>query len=384
MKLKALLIALTLAFFSCEKEQSDIIDHDIKNELTSTSTRSVKSITQLAMNPIQQIEDNGIPIHIMLSEASHPYRYLSCTKAGKVDLYNKDDNSGRQKWIYKNAYLRPVSGVSGDISRLTVTGHPGSTPKLAYFNSFPPLYRGPTSISNIFSKSKTLYQLHCLGLIKASNYTSSSLSIVENNPLLGNPAPESPLNYFLIIPVEEFTLLDISYDFLTGDTFSTEPKKLIRRGFRNNSTEPVTRVLKIQESLTNSSTFQETYGLTVSTTVKGTVEVGLPKIVGGNVDASQTTTKEWKYSTTQTETRNFTIEESFTQTIPPGGAVDFRLVWSEYKINLTYIAKLQGKTTGTIIYLPGRWDGVIVEDCTIEAFNPDNQSTIATRSISKE
>lgn len=383
MKLKLVLLALCIIITSCEEEAYNISINKSK-ESENPFTRSIRPTTALALDPIKQLEN--IPVHIMLSDTKHPYRYLSCSKSKKVDLWDKDDNSGRQQWFIKPFQIRPVNGISGDLSELSITFGYGS--KLG-----PQLLKGMkmpsgqliTTTSIAQRRNTSLYTIMSpTAILQAKNYTSNSLEGVRNEPQNGITAPINSLNSFIVAPIEEFTLLDISYDFLTGDTFSTEPKKLIRRGFRNNTTEPITRVLKIQESLINTSTFQETYGLTVSTTVKGTVQVGLPKIVGGNVDVSQTTTKEWKYSTTQTETRNFTIEESFTQTIHPGEAVDFRLVWSEYKMNLTYIAKLQGKTTGTIIYLPGRWDGIVVEDCTIEAFNPDNQSTIETRSISKE
>lgn len=66
---------------------------------------------------------NTYNITVQQEENGEP-KYLSCTKDGsKVDLYDKDDNSGRQKWVLEPVpnsptcntfYIKNLSGVSSD------------------------------------------------------------------------------------------------------------------------------------------------------------------------------------------------------------------------------------------------------------------------------
>lgn len=391
-KKKLLLIALSIILVSCEQNDSIINsgEPDASGNKTTVITRGdmqPKATTQLAMDPIKQIKDQNIPVHIMLSEPNHPYRYLSCSTNWNVDLWKEDDNSGRQKWILKpttmpGVILQPFGGIKGGTSNLTV-GVSKNRLKLSRYSS---TSSSPT-VSFIRNPNTNLYIFFPYGyrnLIMAENYNSNSLKEIPNSfgeQFLPLPTNQSPLAYFLIIPDQEFTLIGISYDFITGDNFEAKPNRVIHKGFRNNFSEPINRTITISESLTNSSTFQETTGLSVSTTVKTNFSVGIGKIFGGSVDVSTTTTANWTYSTTETETRNFTISENFNVTVPPGRAVDFELIWTEYTLDITYIAKLKSNTTPAIIYLPGRWKGVTVQSCDIVAFDPDNQEVIDRKTV---
>lgn len=195
-----------------------------------------------------------------------------------------------------------------------------------------------------------------------------------------SPAPY--LSAWEIIPCDEYQLLDVTYDFLANDKFAMEPRRVIYRGFRNSTTDiPQDRTIEVSETLSNTSSFQKVEGLTVTITMTQNFNVGLPKIFNGGLNVEEKTAAEWKMTTTESTSKEFKILERFSHQVPPGRAIDARLVWSEYEMDITYIAKLRSKRDGKILYLPGRWKGIRVDDCRIEVFDRDTEDMIETKNI---
>lgn len=105
MKKISLLLVVLLAIFSCEQEDLEGV---VRSDAEPVQTRTATSIADF--DPIAEL--NGIVVNI-LNVGNTSLRYLSCAKSGnKVDLYNKDDGSLRQRWyISFNSHIISMGGI---------------------------------------------------------------------------------------------------------------------------------------------------------------------------------------------------------------------------------------------------------------------------------
>lgn len=106
MKKIYLLMVGVLFLFSCEQSELDFVG-DNSTEVASANTRSASSIADF--DPISELGE--VPLNI-LNVGNTKNRYLSCVQKGlKVNLFNKDDGSLRQRW-YIGSGIKVVGGIS--------------------------------------------------------------------------------------------------------------------------------------------------------------------------------------------------------------------------------------------------------------------------------
>lgn len=97
---KILLVLSVFVLLSCEQEDLNNLVDNSKVETGQQSAVKGRAASTIAdFDPITELKD--IPVNI-INVGNTKNKYLSCVKDGnKVDLYNKDDNSLRQRWVYK-------------------------------------------------------------------------------------------------------------------------------------------------------------------------------------------------------------------------------------------------------------------------------------------
>jgi hypothetical protein len=391
--MKKLFLLLTLlVLFSCENNDLDFYNKQVVEnvEKRDYSTPLTKSST--IPDPIDQL--SGIPVYIkVVGKMNNSQNFLGVNAKGNwVGLQSFDANSLRQKWYIPNRHSifldRYVALVGGNST-----------------------YKEPIILTTIDSKKKCYPQLHekISGGTITSTVSALAFNMVPNTSYyyiqstypqkLSDPIPspdsfksfmqpESSNGYNLIfdnninkgentlwqiIPVEEFGIEGISYDLLAGDALSMSPTSIAIRTLVNDTDFPVSRTVRFQESITNTSSFSETKGLKVTLNEKYSTKVGIPLFAEGNIEVGLTTETSWSYTEGKTEQQSSSVTEEFTQTLAPRSTVIARLVGSKYNASVTYTVKLKGLTTGKIIYLNGIWNGVVITETKIELSQPNGQ-----------
>ena len=107
---KICLLLSVFTLISCEQEDLNNLMGNSKVEIEQHSTIISNKVagTIADFDPIAELED--IPVNI-INVGNRENEYLSCVKDGnKVDLYNKDDNSLRQRWYINNGGIYLVGG----------------------------------------------------------------------------------------------------------------------------------------------------------------------------------------------------------------------------------------------------------------------------------
>ena len=105
---KILLVLSVFVLLSCEQEDLNNLVDNSKVETGQQSAVKGRAASTIAdFDPITELKD--IPVNI-INVGNTKNKYLSCVKDGnKVDLYNKDDNSLRQRWYINNGGIYLVN-----------------------------------------------------------------------------------------------------------------------------------------------------------------------------------------------------------------------------------------------------------------------------------
>ena len=124
---------------------------------------------------------------------------------------------------------------------------------------------------------------------------------------------------------------------------------------------------------TSESTFSRTNRLTTNINTGANLSVGTPNIFGGGINTSITAGSEWSFTNGGRETRTETFMFADVLTVPAHSTVTIELVGTEYRMNITYIATLRGRTTGRTIRLTGTWQSVLVQEVYARYIFPNGE-----------
>lgn len=367
------LLGFVLILLSCEKSEYEVDGFLASSDMQARSASVVS-------DPLSQL--SSMLVHVKNVESG---KYLSAYGDGRsVGLNDNDDGSGRQRWyIERGPMLRDYIKLAGGNDEfngcfiaeenyapfLQKNNFPG-TPALNFVEisntdyyyietpnhpgPFPPVQPVDIDAANIFMQpwDKNSYEI-----------------TFANNKYKGD------LTKWQIIPIGEFQILDITYELSTGDNLVVTPKIIQTKTVSNTTDVPVTRTITIQESISSESTFSKTEKMSVSIRQDASIKVGIAEFVDGSFSGGTTSSNEWSYNVGQKEVHSTTVTETITQDVPPRSAIAAKLTATEYRARLTYIAKLSGLgvNAGKIIYLKGKWDGVVVQDTKVELYNPDGR-----------
>lgn len=183
---------------------------------------------------------------------------------------------------------------------------------------------------------------------------------------------------FTIVPNDEFTIESLDFDLTTARITSSVPVSLKTFEIEAAST-PITKVLTVDESRSEETTFQESSSTTVKHTGSGSVGVTLIKVIsiGGKYSFEKSNTQQVSYGSKLTVTKKIT--DQTTVTIPPytRGVIDYQSL--RHKLDVNYVLKLKGVRTNKIMEMKGTWFGV---DYTTDRFIV-KEYDLKTKSLSR-
>lgn len=166
-----------------------------------------------------------------------------------------------------------------------------------------------------------------------------------------------------IVPVENFTLKDITYFMDYGDRVDSS-LVFIRNYDMDNRTNPnpITHTFHIEETYSTTSLFSRVTGLNMSNKISNstTFKTGLPTIdVSGTVNFESLTESTWSVTTTDTESKSYSWKDDLTTIIPANTHMRWQVYMMVYKFDVSYVGTLVGNVTGRSIRLKGRWTGTM-------------------------
>lgn len=347
---KGLVFLSALILISCQNDFDDNLDKDLSNAFQTKSSVSAPSVlSQLA----------GIPVNIKMKGGNWKNPYLSARpKDNNVVLYDKDDGSLRQRWlITSNGASIKVEGGTNTDGYLAPIGSPGSyIPKLVN-NSLPlGIHMEEGTIESTFyiyfqnATPSGFYKEY----LYSKDAVNQDLAFAEESKTGGRYVWE-------IVPVENFTLKDITYFMDYGDRVDSSLVFLRDYDLDNRyNPSPGTHTAKISESYLSRSQFSEVTGLNMSDKISNssTYKVGTPSIdASGSVSFDHLTERTWSYSITEAEEKTFSWSDEFSTVVPAEKLMKLKVYVQKYIFDISYIGTLVGNITGRTIKLKGRWEG---------------------------
>lgn len=347
---KGLVFLSALILISCQNDFDDNLDKDLSNAFQTKSSVSAPSVlSQLA----------GIPVNIKMKGGNWKNPYLSARpKDNNVVLYDKDDGSLRQRWlITSNGASIKVEGGTNTDGYLAPIGSPGSyIPKLVN-NSLPlGIHMEEGTIESTFyiyfqnATPSGFYKEY----LYSKDAVNQDLAFAEESKTGGRYVWE-------IVPVENFTLKDITYFMDYGDRVDSSLVFLRDYDLDNRyNPSPGTHTAKISESYLSRSQFSEVTGLNMSDKISNssTYKVGTPSIdASGSVSFDHLTERTWSYSITEAEEKTFSWSDEFSTVVPAEKLMKLKVYVQKYIFDISYIGTLVGNVTGRTIKLKGRWEG---------------------------
>lgn len=349
---KGLVFLSALILISCQNDFDDNLDKDLSNALQTKSSVSAPSVlSQLA----------GIPVNIKMKGGNLRNPFLSARpKDNQVVLHSQDDGSLRQRWlITSNGSAIQVEGGAQTNGYLVPIGSPGSyIPKLV--NSTPFDIRmeegAVESTFYIYTNGKLSGFIPVKEYLYSRDAVNIDLAFAEESKTGGRYVWE-------IVPVENFTLKDITYFMDYGDRVDSS-LVFIRNYDMDNRTNPnpITHTFHIEETYSTTSLFSKVTGLNMSNKISNstTFKTGLPTIdISGSVNFESLTESTWSVTTTDTESKSYSWKDDLTTIIPANTHMRWQVYMMVYKFDVSYVGTLVGNVTGRSIRLKGRWTGTM-------------------------
>lgn len=350
MKKISLLLVVLLAIFSCEQEDLEGV---VRSDAEPVQTRTATSIADF--DPIAEL--NGIVVNI-LNVGNTSLRYLSCAKSGnKVDLYNKDDGSLRQRWyISFNSHIISMGGHSISIPPLFPPSFVEVAPNASTGETYPQLALGNyLNYVNEFELSDDGNCYICSmsdskSYLQSDTRTGSDLKYKYNR--------STDLAQWKFTPVGDYEIVDLEYVCTSVDNLNPVEVVCDYDTYDNPSSSVVTWNYTVTTKYTETSNFSNTEGVSVSYTNSRTV--GLPNVEGGgsvttNTTFQQQANKSWTFGTSDykevTKTRTGSVP------VQPHKAINLEAVVVLYKGSLTYVATLRKVGDTRTFKVKGKWDG---------------------------
>lgn len=357
---KILLLLSVFVLFSCEQEDLNNLVDNSKVETGQQSAVKGRAASTIAdFNPIDELKD--IPVNI-INVGNTKNKYLSCVKDGqKVDLYNKDDGSNRQRWYIDSGSILLVGGhVRSNEKKISISCENSFAKECSPRLEFTPI-GGGISLSYYWENVGTSYYnivAFSMDLINPTKYlqsesvTGASLKFGANN--------SGTLAQWEIKPVGDFELLEIAYAPYTGGKLDSIPQKVsITTVDNSESSTPVERSFTETVQVTETSRFSKTEGVSFTSRISSTHSLagpGEPKENAGTITIDNSMTTSWSYTQETTQTKTSTRTDNFKVTVPPYTKYTVTTYINQYTMNIKYVATLRA-TNGKEFKVKGTWRG---------------------------
>jgi len=288
-------------------------------------------------------------------------KFLSTKQDGsKVDLWNKDDESGRQRWCFEKTpdgfyNILIYSGVENSKRFLSVTSD-GS--KVDLYHKDDNSGRQKWQLIEI---GNNLYQIRIKGgVANGKKY----LSVIADGSKvdLYHKDDKTGRQQWKIESVGEWELTDIKYFLSPDNIVISEPDFISEATIRNGTKTAQRLTCHFQKKATETSSFSSTKGTSVK--VAATIEVGIPHLADGEIQTEVTGTASWTYGGSETKEDIQTYD--FPILVPPMAAYKGKAIVSRNKISANYEAILTNKISGKTKKIKGRWEGIICGNINYE------------------
>jgi len=268
--------------------------------------------------------------------------FLSCTAKGLVDLYSKNDGSGRQTWVFhavqKNTFNILISGGTNEGAIFLSCTAAGLVDLYDKDDSSGrqrwTLHKVSAGVYNIivFDGVDDLKFLSCTADGKVDLWNEDDGSGRQR--------------WKLTVPVAY-----VNFDLEKGIIFSTTPEVLAEQTLRNMSSVTQSMTFQVSETVTETSTFSNNSGGSVK--IGSTIKCGVPCV--SNKTICKELTVSYSHTWGKTETISKQVTSSFPLVAPPGKTVVCKAIVTEAKLRVPYVFIFGDGTEET-----GIWEGVSV------------------------
>lgn len=372
-KIIVLLVGL-LAMFSCEQEDLEGI---VKSDTGQVQTRATASIADF--DPISELAN--IPVNI-LNVGNTWLKYLSTAKSGsKIDLFTKDDDSGRQRWYIKINRIVLQKGNKNPAPYLCVYPHG------IQFNWDYPILAG---VDNLFNANGFWFTCldgtyYNLSLIVPTTFTHTYMQSRTNSDsdLVFSNNNSTNLALWEIVAVGEYEIVDIDYVYTSEDNLIPIEVVCDRDTYENQSASVVTWDYSLSLDYTETSNFSKTEG--VSTSITGGLSVGLPNLLGKdsnigiNTSIQQQTSKSWTFG--KSDNRKVSRTRTGHITVQPHTTMGLEATVFMYEGTLTYVATLRKIGDTNTFKAKGKWEGACFSEFKAKTYDVATGKVLNTFSL---
>lgn len=362
---KILLLLSVFVLFACEQEDLNRLVDDSKAEVGQQSAVGSRAASTIAdFDPIAELD--GIQVNL-LNMGTTPYKYLSCVKKGnKVDLYDRDDGSMRQRWYIGRTYIRLVGGNQGSegINTYVIPDNytnEGPSPVLARQFGSPII--APLFWSGGFEFINDDLVIALFPWLGVSLYQDKQYLQPEtrgSNTLKYKKGNNDMSTHWRIDLVgDDYEFEKIQYVKATGDYINLQAPMLRQYEYYNmGKSEPGEATFQLNETIEYTSTFQESQTVSISNKISAGASVSVPTVVNGNLSFETTSSYGWSFTTTNTERKSISITDTYKYIVPPNKDVQMNIYIASYDMTVTYVMTVRRKHDGKLFKVKGKWSGV--------------------------
>ncbi len=171
---------------------------------------------------------------------------------------------------------------------------------------------------------------------------------------------------FMISPVEEFELSQISYSLRSGDGALPIPSFVDEVVVSNRSGQAQSMSVNFTRKAVETSTFSKAANISMS--IKQSASVSVPVIgVGASLDITNTAGATWTFG--ESEAKEDSRAYNFTLTVPPYSNYRATISVAMYDATATYTAVYRGVNTGRTVALTGKWTGIKASLITYDIYD---------------
>ncbi len=317
-------------------------------------------VTLLGFSPsiqAQYLPSEGAVYQIYVDRGiTTPKGFLS-VEGDDVDLWHKDDESGRQKWLFEKVGR---NNLGETLYHIKVFYTPGNTRMLSTNRD-----GGVNTWNNDDESGRQRWILKPLrngkfNIVVAGGTCCDRVFLScrkEDGQVDLYPADDnSGRQQWNIVP-EDVSIVSIDFNLNAANKVSA-PDFVSQITLPNQTNKEVNMSAVFQRKATNTSSFEHQHGFTFSVSAEGGIQV--PLLSEGKLSVSASTTNTWTYGKTesQEDTRGYT----FSVPVGPYKTVKAVLTVKMYKVDIPYVAYGKSKSTGQRVESRGIWRGVLADE----------------------
>lgn len=356
---KLLLLLSVFVLFSCEQEELDgLVDHS-KAEVEQKAAVEGRAASTIAdFDPIAELK--GIQVNL-LNMGTTPYKYLSCVKKGdKVDLFDRDDGSMRQRWYIGNGSLKLVGGnntYAGKDAYIIRDNLMSEEPYPILGSTLLPVEQGLGCGEFVYIGDDLVIGVDLYGFREAKYLQPESKNSNTLQYKKGNN--DMSTHWRIELVGDDYEFEKIQYVKATGDNVNLQAPIVRQYEYYNaGKQEPGEAIFQIAETVEYTSNFSESKTVSISHKLSTSTSIGTPTVVSGNISSEITTSYGWSFTTSKTERKSISITDTYKYIVPPNKDIQMNIYIASYEMNVTYVMTVRRKHDGKLFRVKGKWTGV--------------------------